>query len=178
MTFNTLNAESRVLIIGLGNELRTDDGVGIHAVRQLAHIYMDHADVHCLDLGLSCFSLDSELDWARQVIVLDAILGGDTPGTIYFATAEDFDDQPPSGDPHDLAFPELRSLSLRFHHSSMYLLGIEPETFDFGTSLSPEVLDAFPRFLALVQDKVGELLNSTSQLWHHESAESLATVPD
>ena len=71
----------RILIVGLGNVLLKDDGVGVHAVRELQKNPPDRLCV--ADVGTAVLHAVHLLEWAEKVIAIDAVKAGGAPGTIY-----------------------------------------------------------------------------------------------
>ena len=76
----------RSLIVGFGNPLRGDDGVGVAALRELEGALLPDG-VRCADVGIGGMALVHELQagWDRLVII-DAVQRGGLPGTIYVLT--------------------------------------------------------------------------------------------
>ncbi len=79
----------KILILGVGNILYTDEGVGVRAVERLLASYDFSDNVTLMDGGNLGMRLMQPLMDADFCIVLDAVLGGDAPGTIYRLTGED-----------------------------------------------------------------------------------------
>jgi hydrogenase maturation protease len=75
--------EPRILLLGVGNILYTDEGVGVHAVRRLEtdHVFSDN--VSLLDGGVMGKLLMPAIMDCDRLIILDAVLGGEAPGTLY-----------------------------------------------------------------------------------------------
>lgn len=73
----------RILLLGIGNILYSDEGLGVHALKQIQESYSFPPNVTLLDGGTMGKLLMSELIEHDLVIVMDAVLGGEAPGTIY-----------------------------------------------------------------------------------------------
>jgi hydrogenase maturation protease len=135
-------------ILGLGNLLLTDDGVGIHAVRALA------ADpppgVLLCEVGTAVFDALSALEGATRVIAIDAIDAGQPPGTIvrFELDAADAPPTPPSS-LHDLDLPALVRTMPEERRPPVVVVGIQPAVVALGTALSPVVSASLP---ALVRE--------------------------
>ena len=71
-----------VLVLGLGNVLLADDGVGVRAVEALERDFTPPAGVRILDGGTLGLALLGELAEARRIVLLDAVSTGDPPGTL------------------------------------------------------------------------------------------------
>ncbi len=77
------NQPPRILILGVGNVLLTDEGLGVYAVQMLERLYDFPENVTLLDGGTLGMHLIHHLQECDRVVVLDAILGGHEPGTMY-----------------------------------------------------------------------------------------------
>ncbi len=152
------NRNIAIRIIGIGNLLLGDEGVGVHVIRHL----LDHsnlpAGVDCLDGGTGSLVLLEPLQTAHRIILVDATLDGAPPGTLRRLVPKFSSDFPPSLAAHDIGLRDLLD--------SFYLLGDElPDVILFTvsiaemqnmvTTLSPEVLAAVPLVAAMVLEEVG-----------------------
>jgi hydrogenase maturation protease len=72
----------RRLVIGLGNALAGDDGVGSHIVRRLSQDSRLPADLDVLEGGTDLLRLAHELDGRPRVVLVDALLDPGEPGTL------------------------------------------------------------------------------------------------
>jgi len=79
----------KILILGVGNILYTDEGVGVRAVERLLETYDFSDNVTLMDGGNLGMRLMQPLMDSDYCIVLDAVLGGDVPGSIYRFTGND-----------------------------------------------------------------------------------------
>lgn len=85
----TTDPQKRILVLGVGNILYTDEGVGVRCVEKLEREYDFSDNVTLLDGGTLGMRLMDSLLNCDQAIILDAVLGGEAPGTIYRCTGED-----------------------------------------------------------------------------------------
>jgi hydrogenase maturation protease len=144
-------------ILGLGNLLLTDDGVGIHALRALAADPPPGA-ILC-EVGTAVFDALSVLERSTRVIAIDAIDAGQPPGTVvrFELDADDAPPTPPSL--HDLDLPALVRSLPEAGRPAILMVGIQPDVISLGTSLSPVVSASLPallrevRALALSQER-------------------------
>ena len=79
----------RILILGVGNILFTDEGIGVRTLEWLQQHYVFPENVTLVDGGTLGMGLMDALLQCDRVYVLDAVLGGDAPGSIYRLTDED-----------------------------------------------------------------------------------------
>lgn len=130
-------------ILGMGNILLKDDGVGVRVVEALRERPLP-PDTRLLEVGTGIVRMLPELLGAQRLIVIDAMRGGGPPGTVYrYLGAE----PRPVGrrSVHDIQFEEvLAHLRLLGHAPQVEFYGIEPEDIAFSLELSPRVARQVP----------------------------------
>mgnify|MGYP000353811634 CR=1 FL=1 len=114
----------RVVVLGVGNVLRRDDGVGVHVVEELWRRFRFPEGVRLVDGGLGGPALLGAVEGAEALIAVDAVRGGQPPGTLYrIPAAELLRDRDaraaaPGGTRslwslHEAGLPDLIALALR-----------------------------------------------------------------
>lgn len=145
---------ARVLIIGYGNRLRGDDGLGWHAAERLRELAPDRG-VQIVAAHQLAPEMAEEVSGAELVLFLDSREGG-TPGQ--FRQEEV---QPAARDrgavSHHLAPSELLDLALRVYGKcpQAMLLSLSGAQFEHGDGLSGPVQAALPGYLAAILEAVG-----------------------
>jgi hydrogenase maturation protease len=139
----------KVLILGVGNILLTDEGFGVRAVEYLQERYVWPGRVRLLDGGTQGLMLMRDIQECDLLIVLDVVLGGGTPGTVYLLEGEDlrksfsFRDSMHQMDLLDT----LLTCELAGHRPQAVIIGMEP--FDYkstGIELTREAEVRLPEF--------------------------------
>lgn len=141
------------IVVGIGNLLLQDDGVGVHVIRALEKHPLP-SDVELLDGGTAGCDLLPFLTGAEKIIVVDAVQGGGPPGAVYRLTPEDCG-VPQADDAislHDLGIlVVLHDLKLLEGRSvPVVIIGVEPGKIDVGMELTPEVKARIPQILDLI----------------------------
>ena len=148
---------NRLAILGVGNVLCMDDGVGPAAVERLSRDYSAPDGVAMLDGGTLGLSLLPIIEDSDRVLIVDAIQMDAPPGALVFLQGDD-------------VLPAVR-LRLSVHQvgvadlldaarmrgtlpAALTLFGIVPATIDLGWELSPPVSQALPRLVAAIVDHV------------------------
>lgn len=130
-----------ILIIGIGNPLMRDEGIGIKIIEELEKSHNLPSHVSLLDGGTAGYALIDYMKGYEKVIIVDAVRGGKKPGSIYRLTSEEIIQQPDlklSG--HQIDFPEVIHLAEKLGElPEMVLIGVEPLEIDYGMELSGEV---------------------------------------
>jgi len=150
------NRTEQVLILGVGNLLLGDEGVGVHVAQRMME--MDYPpEVKVLEGGTDGFGLMHVLLKANRVILIDAVKGGGPPGSIYRFEIEDC---PPFPDifktsVHQISILEVINLSgLIGPTPRTTIIGVEPKCMKMGMELSAEVEAKIPKVIQLVQEEV------------------------
>jgi len=140
-------APQKILILGVGNILYADEGVGVRAVERLLADYTFSDNVTLLDGGNLGMRLMGPLMDADACIVLDAVLGDDEPGTIYRLTGDDlrkslaFKDSMHQSDLVDT----LISCQLVGKRPDTVVIGMEPLDFkSMAVDLTPLIASRLP----------------------------------
>ena len=153
------DASKSMAIVGIGNNLLTDDGAGIHALRELALENADD-DLTCIDGGTVGLALLDRLSNLNGLIALDAMILGKSPGSVTVLQGEDMDIhlRNQKGSVHEVGLSDLLdALRLRGElPAHRALIGIEPENMDWGTEPTAPVAAAVPEAAALARQLVRE----------------------
>lgn len=144
----------RKIILGIGNLLNSDEGVGIHAIRALQQ-KGTAADFEIIDGGTLGLNLLPLVEEASHLIVLDAIDEHKEPGALIELMREQvplFSNIKMSQ--HQLSFQEVLGLAqIRGHlPEHLALLGIQPSDLSVGVDLSPVVARVLPQLVARAED--------------------------
>lgn len=143
-----MNEPKSIRILGVGNVLCTDDGLGPYAIKVLESSYEFPSGVEINDLGTPGMDLTPYLADARMVIVIDTVRGDEPPGTLRLLRDREIVAKPPPSrmSPHE---PGLREalMATEFSDSSpdeILFVGVIPESTDQGTSLTATLMEAIP----------------------------------
>jgi hydrogenase maturation protease len=151
-----------VLIVGVGNELLGDEGVGVHVARRLAAFGDRLSDgVDVLEAGTSILDAVIEMSRYSRVYVVDAMRGGQAPGTVYrldeLGELAKLPDSSVSLSLHDWGVRETLQAArlLGLEPQCLTLIGAEPASTAMRTELSPEVQRAAEKIVALLLNELG-----------------------
>lgn len=133
----------KILVMGVGNTLMQDDGIGIHIIETLRSSADSHPLLHFVDGGTIGLALLPEIDDALAVIVVDASELGSEPGTLRLFHNQEIDQQL-SGKRrtvHEVALLDLfGAAAIRGRMPAQRaLVAIQPGCTDWGTEFTPEV---------------------------------------
>ena len=132
---------SDTVVIGVGNTILSDEGVGVHAARLLQSDPRVPAGVTILDGGTIGLELIPYASDASRVLLLDAMNSGKAPGTLARMTGRDLLGTTGGWSAHQLGVADLIAALFLVSTSpqDIVVLGVQPGNTDWGTSLSPEV---------------------------------------
>ncbi len=143
----------RVVVIGVGNELYDDDGVGVAVARELAAAGPP-AGVEVIEGHVGGLDLLFDMEEADHVIFVDAVAMGRAPGEVVAFTPEEVKLLPPGtvASLHHIGLEQVLGLAeLMGVTPNLHVVGIEPERVAPGLALSEAAARAVPVALAEVR---------------------------
>jgi hydrogenase maturation protease len=143
----------RTTVIGMGNLLLGDEGVGVHAARLLTRDQQPPG-TEVLEIGSAILDALPALRNADRVIVLDAVMADGPPGTVYRLPFTDCERPSHIGSLHGFDFSRVMALAGRKKPQEVLVLGVEPATIAWSMELSPQVANALPRLLTVVKEDI------------------------
>jgi hydrogenase maturation protease len=147
----------KTLVLGIGNVLLQDEGVGVHALREIERRFELDGGIELLDGGTAGVELLRYLDGREHVVVIDAIAAGHPPGTVFRVDGEDV---PRTFhhriSPHQIGLSDVLATALITDAlpATIVMFGVEPQTMKTGLTLTPVVEASLDK---LVDTVVGEL---------------------
>ncbi|MDO8964019.1 MAG: hydrogenase maturation protease [Coriobacteriia bacterium] len=147
---------STAAVLGIGNLLQGDDGVGIFAVHELERD-ASMRDVDLFDGGTSPFDMMPVFLEHDLVVIVDAVRAGGVPGSLYRVLPEAIDRVSDGARfAHGLGVPDTIRLARELGSTArVIVLGIEPKALGWSLELSPEVARSVPALMDAVRDELG-----------------------
>jgi hydrogenase maturation protease len=149
----------RTLVLGIGNTLLMDEGVGVHVVN---YLQQRHAadDIDFVDGGTLSFTLAQAIEEADQLIVIDAAELRRAPGAIAVFQDDDMDRFLGSNKKrsvHEVSLLDLLAVSCLAEHlpARRALIGIQPGQVDWGDTPTEPVRAAIPTAAGVALDLIG-----------------------
>ncbi|MEE9370137.1 MAG: HyaD/HybD family hydrogenase maturation endopeptidase [Sedimentisphaerales bacterium] len=153
----------RILVLGLGNILLKDEGVGVHVVGQLQKQNLP-GNVEVIDggtAGLDILLLQEGLD---KLVVIDALKAGRKPGTIYRAQFSGKDrltevfsrEEGSKISLHQIGLLDALAAARRMNYApkEIVIIGVEPGEVDYGLELTDEVKQRVPEIVNVVLKEI------------------------
>ncbi|MBM7556348.1 hydrogenase maturation protease [Halanaerobacter jeridensis] len=149
----------KVTIIGLGNILMSDDGLGATVIKQLKQETWSR-EILIVDCGTCPLVYLEQLSTSQHVIVIDAIKKGKPAGTIYhFNLAKHRSKNRLKRTTHNYSLPQVIALAREINnlpHTVIYY-GIEPANLNLGTELSHPLRQSIPKLIRLIKKQINQL---------------------
>lgn len=164
-----------VVILGLGNLMRTDDAVGMQALARLSRDPRLPPGVRLVEGGTLGLELLYHVENASLLLVLDAVDAKEPPGTLMLFRGEAVDALPCGRSIHLLGLADLLN-ALRLTErapSEVILLGIQPASTGWGTELTPSVDAALEKLIDTVLSQIAAWQTRTAA--PHPIAESVVS---
>ncbi len=152
----------KLLVLGVGNTLLMDEGIGVHAIYEFwkEKEDWDESLVDFVDGGTFTQDIFYLFEEYEQILVLDIVRANHEPGTIYTLEEDQLrKDEKQMLSLHDIdLLDSLGMAGMRGHRPYLRVVGIEPEKIDWGMEMTPTLTKAFPGFLQVTRKHIKELL--------------------
>lgn len=149
----------QTLVLGIGNTLLSDEGIGVHAIYYLQKNHASMPNVRYIDGGTMSFTLAAEIEQANNLIVIDATQLHDKPGTVKIFVDEEMDRFLGNGNKrsvHEVGLLDLIHISRMTGHFPLRraLIGIQPQKLDWGESPTESVSASIPQVCERVVEQI------------------------
>jgi hydrogenase maturation protease len=146
----------KIIILGIGNLLLSDEGIGVYVANELSKMDLP-PEVSVVEGGTDGFRLLNIITEADRLIVIDAVRGGEEPGSIYRFDINEIKNVPTGfkTSVHQVGILEVINLSEligKTPHATV--IGVEPKSLEMSMELSPEVKAKVPRVIELVMNEL------------------------
>ena len=153
----------KTVVLGVGNELFKDEGVGVHTARILqAELLTSGGNVEVIEGGTSP-DIWSLIDGADKLIIVDAVRGGCEPGTIYrFTPQQIVVDRGIVTSVHQMGILENLSLMelVGGKPKETVIIGVEPSELEPGLELSAKLQERMPKIIQTVLEEISSRIET------------------
>lgn len=154
------HVKSGTLVLGVGNTILTDEGVGPWVVERLRALNPEAPGVTWMDGGTLSFSISADVEDAQYLIVVDATELRAAPGTVRVFVDEEMDRMlgGHGRSIHEVGLMDLLNMARLMERlpQRRALVGIQPAIVDWGTEPSPAVGAAMPEAAGAVAALIEE----------------------
>lgn len=147
----------KIVVLGVGNLLLSDEAVGVRAVEEIERRYRLPEHVEVIDGGTSGMEVMGSLAHADQVLILDAVKSGAAPASLVKLSGSEvpkFFSLKMS--PHQVSLADVLA-TLEFAGESpknVTVLGVEPVSLEYALGLTPAVAERLPQLVAMALDEL------------------------
>lgn len=150
----------RIVVLGVGNILLSDEGVGVRAVERLKADYQLPPQVEVIDGGTSAMEMLDDLAGADHLIIVDAVRSGQAPATMIRIADKDvpmFFKTKLS--PHQIGLSDvLATLALMGERPrAITVIGVEPVSLGTAMALTPQVQALLPKVVEQLAKELRQL---------------------
>ena len=148
---------SKTMILGVGNLLMRDEGIGVHAAVNLQGFPLP-GHIEVIEGGTDGFRLFNLIIGASRLIVVDCVKGGDAPGSIYRFGLDDYDHFPDiyKTSVHQIGIDEVITLSGTISTPpETTFIGVEPEEIFMSMELSDTIRSKLPKVMEIALETAG-----------------------
>jgi len=154
----------KLLVLGVGNILLMDEGIGVHAVHEFwkEKQAFDETLIDFIDGGTFTQDIFFLFEGYEQILVLDIVRAGQKPGTIYSLEEDDLvKNEKQMLSLHDVdLLDSLDMAGMRGHRPTLKVVGIEPAKINWGTEMTPVLIKAFPSFMKVARNHIKKILST------------------
>ena len=153
-------SDKKIAVIGLGNTLRKDDGIGIIVLESLLKS-SQHPQIDYLNFGIASFDLVHRMEKYERILLIDGIDAGLKPGELKIFELKDisYNLKGPALSTHEFDLKSLFELYKRFElKSRIYVAGIQVQDVSFGDSLSQPLKDSLEHSISEARIFVDKIL--------------------
>jgi len=153
------DTSTAILVLGIGNLVMSDDGVGVRVVQELRRRYLFPDHVEVVDGGTLGLDLLPKLEGVGRLLVVDAVETGGKPGTLVRLSGEELPIALQTKvSPHQMGLKDLLAVAELMGHSpkDMVLIGIQPDGIEMGIELSPHVAERLEEMIVNILTKLNE----------------------
>ena len=149
--------DRQVAVIGIGNVLCSDEGVGIHVINEFKRETLN-SNAKIFDCGTSGIAVLEAMDGTEKAIIIDAVSSGSKPGTIHLYTMEDLlrmeDNTLKLVSLHQFDLMATLKLGMTTNAYKMprkiIIIGVEVKSLESSMDLSDELTEALPKVIETV----------------------------
>ena len=147
------------MVMGVGNVLMSDEGLGVHFIKELDNL---PDEVEVIEGGTAGLELIPLIEDTEFLIIIDAVNGRAEPGAIFRFQPTDIGFYPEeyAVSFHQVGILEVLTVANFLDRAPKTIIyGVQPKTLEWGLEISPEIQAVFPKLKELVLDEINYILH-------------------
>jgi hydrogenase maturation protease len=141
------------LILGMGNLLLCDEGVGVHVARALAQRDLP-PDVAVVEAGTAFLDVLPDIEKADRILLIDAMEAGGAPGSVYRVPFDQCLHPEMLASLHGFDLSRVLFMAGSNRAPEVTVFGVEPARIEWGTELSPVIRQVLPAIEKAILNEV------------------------
>jgi hydrogenase maturation protease len=162
--FDNELAKKPVVVLGLGNPLMADEGVGVCLVERLMESAVKYPAVDFVDAGTGGLSILYQIEERRKAILIDCAFMDEPPGTIRRFTPEEVQSRKVLAHEslHEADLMQVIAMARQLGQapSEIVFFGIQPEQVEPGVGLSRTLMERIDEYISAISRELGEKTHS------------------
>jgi len=164
--FDVKNQKSKIrlqkstVVLGLGNPLMGDEGIGVYLVEQLSHFAGEYPSVDFLDAGTGGLSVLHYIEGRRKVVIIDCAFMDEAPGAIRRFTPDEVRTRKVLAHQslHEADLMRIIEIARQLGQApqEIVIFGIQPQRIELIQELSPTLMDKTDEYIALIRQELEE----------------------
>jgi len=158
--FDVRNQKSKIrlqkptVVLGLGNPLMGDEGIGVYLIERLTRSAAEYPSVDFVDAGTGGLSVLQYLDGRRKAVLIDCAFMDEQPGAIRRFTPQEVRSTKVLAHEslHEVDLMRVIEIGRQLDQAprEIVIFGIQPEQVEFGQGLSPTLMESIDEYVALI----------------------------
>ena len=149
-----IGLQKSTVVLGLGNPLMGDEGIGVYLVEQLARSAAEYPSVDFLDAGTGGLSVLHYIEGRRKAIIIDCAFMNEEPGVIRRFTPYQVRSRKVLAHQslHEADLMQILAMARQLGQGPerVILFGIQPERVELGQGLSPALTDRIDEYVSRI----------------------------
>lgn len=143
----------KTAIVGIGNILQKDDGIGIWVVKQLMEEGIEGVEI--IDGGTAVYGLLSTFMNYERLIIIDSLKADHEPGTIYRLPLSELKWREGKSSLHEIHFLDLLKMMKKMgHEPQVTVIGIEPKEITYAMELTSVLKRKIPEVVEIIKEEI------------------------
>lgn len=141
---------SKIIILGVGNELKSDDGAGPYVIDRLGDVSSENVILIDAQTVPENFTGKIRKEQPSHLVIVDSCLMDEEPGTVKIVNRDDFNNIGIST--HSMSLSYFVKYLEQDNSFNVTFVGIEPELMEFANALTPKVKEGADNLIEIIRE--------------------------
>jgi hydrogenase maturation protease len=148
-----------IIVLGIGNLLMSDEGIGVHLVQRLSDFADEFSNVDFVDAGIAGVTILHLIAGASKAIFIDCAYMDEEPGAIRRFTPREIEDNRTIANLslHEADLLKIIEMARQLGQcpDEIVIFGVEPQVVKSGCELSKTLADRFDQYVTMIRNEIG-----------------------